>query len=387
MAVAASPLRLAVLPDYREEAWHSMDLCAEMLLAHAGSVQDKSVQPLRLDPPFHRILGRLPGSRWRGKLFNADRLLNRLWTYPHYLRQLGEHFDFFHIVDHSYAQLVHELPADRTGIYCHDLDTFRCLFEPAREPRPRWFRAMVRRTLRGLQRAAVVFHTTLEVRRQIEALGLVDPARLIHAPNGVSPEFTAERKGDVALPALPAGPFLLHVGSCIPRKRIDVLLDAFAAARRRRPELRLLQVGGEWSALQRVQIERLNLAGSLYQLRGIARPALAELYRRAALVVQPSEAEGFGLPVVEALACGAAVVASDIPVLREVGGTAAVYCPVGDVPAWAEIIDRVLGDSSFLPSIAARLAQVRRFTWQAQAATIVHGYLQLAGRLNPDSKS
>ena len=264
---------------------------------------------------------------------------------------MREHFDFFHIVDHSYAQLVHELPADRTGVYCHDLDTFRCLFEPAREPRPRWFRAMVRQTLRGLQQAAVVFHTTLEVRRQIEALGLVDPARLIHAPNGVSPEFTAERTGDVVLPALPAGPFLLHVGSCIPRKRIDVLLDAFAAVRRRRPELHLLQVGGEWSAQQYPQIERLGLAGSLHQLRGIARPALAELYRRAAVVVQPSEAEGFGLPVVEALACGAAVVASDIPVLREVGGTAAVYCPVGEVPAWVEVMDRVLSDSpSFRPS-------------------------------------
>ena len=81
------------------------------------------------------------------------------------------------------------------------------------------------------------------------------------------------------------------------------------------------------------------------------------------------------------------MVASDIPVLREVGGTVAVYCPVGEVPAWVEVMDRVLSDSSFLPPVAARLAQVRRFTWQAQAAIIVHGYLQLAGRLNPDSKS
>ena len=62
---------------------------------------------------------------------------------------------------------------------------------------------------------------------------------------------------------------------------------------------------------------------------------LAALYRRAALVLMPSEAEGFGLPLVEAMACATPVIASDIPVLREVGAEAAVYCAVADVPAWS----------------------------------------------------
>jgi len=274
------------------------------------------------------------------------------------------------------------LPADRTGVYLHDLDAFRSLLEPDREPRPRWFRLMQRRVLTGLQKAAVVFHTTQAVRAQIERHGLVDPARLVHAPNGVCAEFTPDEPDPP--PDLPAAidrrPFLLHVGTCNPRKRIDVLLDTFAAVRARWPDLRLVKVGGEWADDHRRRIDRLGLAPSLHHLTGIDRVTLAALYRRAAVVLQPSEAEGFGIPVAEALACGAAVIASDLPVLREVGGDVVLYCPVGDVPAWADTVIRLLDSPTSAPPVAKRLAHAARFSWAAQARTIVDAYLRLLGR-------
>ena len=73
--------------------------------------------------------------------FNADRLLNRFVHFPRYARRAVPRFGLFHVADHTYAQLVHALPAGRTGVYCHDLDAFRCLLDPAADPRPRWFRA------------------------------------------------------------------------------------------------------------------------------------------------------------------------------------------------------------------------------------------------------
>src|SRR5207248_5412662 len=109
------------------------------------------------------------------------------------------------------------------------------------DPRPRWFRAMARRILEGMQKARVVFHATLAVREEILRHGLIDPARLVHAPFGAAPEFTSEPRERSGVP------FLLHVGSCIPRKRIDVLLDVFAEVRAQHPNLRLLKVGGGWS--------------------------------------------------------------------------------------------------------------------------------------------
>lgn len=377
-ATVIVPSRLAVLCDYPEEGWTSMNLCAEMLLAHIGRESGGRLAAAGVVPRYRRRAGRIPVLGRRPLGVNADRFLNRHWDYPRFLRRRARSFELFHVVDHSYAQLVSALPPGRAGVYCHDLDAFRCLLDPASDPRPQWFRAMIRRVLAGFQRAAIVFYTTAAVRAQIDAYGLIDPARLVHAPNGAAPEFTPEPTiTDEAAGGFSGRPFLLHVGSCVPRKRMDILLDVLAAVRGRHPDLRLVQIGGEWTAAHRNQIDRLGLWPHVYQVRGVARSVIAAAYRRAALVLQPSEAEGFGLPVAEALACGAAVVASDIPPLREVGGPAAVYCPVADVPAWADKVTRLIEHPGEAPDRQARLTWAARYSWAAQARTITEAYLKL----------
>jgi glycosyltransferase involved in cell wall biosynthesis len=170
-----------------------------------------------------------------------------------------------------------------------------------------------------------------------------------------------------------------HVGTCVPRKRIDVLLDVVAAVRARLPDLRLVKVGGEWSADHRDRIARHDLAGAIVHVRNLSRGELAAVYRRAGAVLVPSEAEGFGLPAAEALACGAAVVASDLAALREAGGPAAVYAPVGDVAAWAEVVAKVLTDPTAAPPRADRLVWAARFSWSAHAETIARAYHRLMG--------
>lgn len=364
-------VRLGVVRDFRAEGWPSMDLCADQLLAHLPAAAP-GVVAADIATPFVRAAGSIPGVGRRPAAFNADRLLNRHVLLPRHVRRRAGGFDLLHVADHSYAHLTRAVPAGRAGVYCHDLDAFRCLLDPAADPRPGWFRRLVRRTLRGLQRAAVVFHSTNAVRRQLEQYEVVRPDALVHAPYGVAEEFGPSDA--------PRERFLLHVGSCIPRKRVDVLLDVFAAVRGGHPDLRLVQVGGEWTAEQRGRIDRHGLGGAVAQLRGLTRHQLADLYRRAAVVLQPSAAEGFGLPVAEALACGAAVVASDIPPLREVGGGAVVYRPVGDVAGWAEAVARALSDPGSTPGRDVRLAQAARYSWHEHARVIGATYLRLAGR-------
>jgi glycosyltransferase involved in cell wall biosynthesis len=229
-----------------------------------------------------------------------------------------------------------------------------------------------------MKRAAVVFHSTFAVREQILKFQLVDTEKLIHAPYGTDTAFTAcpARPIDFTIPV--PGPFLLHVGSDIPRKRLDILLGVFAAMRVSFAELSLIQVGGAWSKESEANLNRFGLSGSVFQLRGLPCEQLAELYRRAAVVLLPSEAEGFGLPVIEALACGAIVVASDIPVLREVGGDAVLYCPVGNVAAWVSTVSRVVSDRTAAPHLQERLSRAARFSWSAHARTIADAYLRLA---------
>jgi glycosyltransferase involved in cell wall biosynthesis len=112
---------------------------------------------------------------------------------------------------------------------------------------------------------------------------------------------------------------------------------------------------------------------------------LAAIYRRAAVVLQPSEREGFGLPVVEALGCGTPVIASDLPVLREVGGDAAFYCPVGDVASWSEAVTKLLSETLDDESRARRcdlrqrgLTQAAKFSWAEYAKKMVALYGELS---------
>jgi len=379
-----SRMRLAIICDYLEEDWPSMDLCAQMLIEHLQSEHSECIQAVPICPTFKRRFQHIPGLGKKRVAFNGDRLLNRFWDYPRYLSPQVADFDWFHVSDHTYAQLVHVLPPERTGVFCHDLDAFRSLIEPEQDPRPAWYKAMSRRILHGLQKAAVVFCSTAQVREQIDHYGFLKQSRLVQAPYGISPEFSitplhSSSTNEQVLEQIGEAPFVLHVGSNIPRKRIDVLLDVFAALRIKHPDLRLVKVSGDWTQTQQEQITRLGIGSSIIHFTGLERTTIAALYRHASVVLLTSEAEGFGLPVIEALACGAIVAVSDIPVLREVGGSAAVYCPVADVAAWVGTVERLLESPNTAPECNLRLAQAQKYSWSTHAQMIAKAYLQLAG--------
>ena len=378
---AAGPLRLAVLLDPPDEGAPSMDLAGEGLLGGLAACPDR-VTPTGLRPAMPRLARALPGIGVRHAALNADRMVARFGTAEALALRIRRNFDLFHVVDHVYAHLVRALPAGRVGVYCHDLDAFRTVLDPPRHPAPAWFRAMTRATLGGVERAAVVFHSTMAVRSELVAHAVVDPQRLVWAPYGVSPEFRPEPAlGDTSaqvLAGLGGRPYLLHVGSALPRKRLDVLIDVFAAVRQTHPELRLVQQGARLTPELCERIDRLGIAGAILQPGPLDRATLAGLYRGAAALLVTSDAEGFGLPVIEALACGAPVLASDIPALREVGADACRYLPVAAVATWAQAVGELLEDGSGVPPRAARLARADGFSWASHARTILDAYLALA---------
>jgi len=383
--VGGGAVRAAILCDYREEGWASMDLVAEMVLGHLRARPEGDVDASAVVPTWRRRAGRLGGS---GLARNADRLLNRLVDYPRELRRIvrDSPFDVYHVIDHSYSQLVHVLPAGRSVVTCHDLDAFRCLLDPAAEPRPKWFRAVSRRILRGMQRAAAVACNSEATRDAILARGLVPAERLHVTYVGAAREFSAEADpaADAEIARLlgvgpGVGPALLHVGTNIPRKRIDVLLEVFAAVRREVPGARLWKAGGALQAEFQEHARRLGVAGSIVTLPFLSRAQLAAVYRRADLALFPSEAEGFGLPVAEAMACGAPVLLSDIPAFREVGGPAARYAPVADVPAWTAAAVSLLSSPPSPDARAAALQWSSRFRWSTHADQLAGIYRSLCG--------
>lgn len=385
-----TPLRVAILADLLEEQWPSMDLVAEMLVEHLRTDHGGSIEPVLVRPALRARAMRLPGARDLKTAFTADRFTNRLWDYPAVTRGIARSFDVFHIVDHSYAHLVHTLPAEKTLVTCHDLDTFRSILEPGHESRSVMFRAMTRRIFSGLQSAGHIACDTEATRDALVARGGIDLARTTVVPNGPHPSCApaAEPAADVEAARLlgPAGRMteILHVGSTIARKRIDVLLHVLAGVRRQRPDIRLVRVGGPFTGEQRAIVRALGLDDFITVLPFLDRSTLAAVYRRSAVVLLPSEREGFGLPVLEALACGTPVIASDIDALREVGGDAVRYCPPEDVEAWTTEVVSVLGErrddrERWAARRTAGMARAASFSWSRYTDEVVTLYRRLAG--------
>ena len=382
-------LRLALVCDFLEERWPSMDLVGDMLFDQFSRRLKDQVNVDQIRPALRTRLSILPGMSRSQFAWNADRLLNRMTDYPRLLRRGSSNYDLYHIVDHSYAQLVHEVPPERTVVTCHDLDAFRCLTQPEIEPRPKWFCSMARRILDGLRRAAHVICDSESVKNSALSAGLLNGDRVTVIHNGIhpscsnSPDAAADAAADRLLGASPEVPLLLNVGSTIPRKRIDLLLRIFAAIREQVPTAKLVRIGGPLTKAQHCLASRLGIAGGVLELPFLSREVLAAVYRRSTLLLQTSEAEGFGLPLVEAMACGCHVVASDIPVLREIGADAATFCPVGEILQWAETVVRLLHERSVNadPWSLRTLASVKnaqRFNWEQTANQTLDVYRRVS---------
>ena len=384
------PIRLGVVCDYLEERWSSMDLVAEMVLDHLGRRPPGEVRAEAIRPAWRGRLGRLPRIGRSGLARNVDRVVNRFYEYPKHIRACvgSGRFDLFHLIDHSYAQLVAELPAGRAVVTCHDLDTFRCILDPAAEPRPRWFRALARRTLDGFRAAAAVACNSEATRADILRHGLLPAERLrvahvaVHPSCRPDPDPDADARADAILGPPTDAPEILHVGTNIPRKRIDVLLKVFARIKDAVPAARLVKVGGRFPPQHQALAEALGVADSVVfapYIEPARHAVIAAIYRRAALVLMPSDSEGFGIPVAEAMACGAAMLASDLPVLREVGGSAVLYRPAGDVDAWAGaaldyLEHRRDPDGPYQPMRAEGLARAAQFSWPAHVDILMQMY-------------
>lgn len=380
-------VRVAVCADFREEAWPSMDRVANELLAALATDHHAMIEATAVCPPFSRRATRL--SKGAAAL-NIDRGLNRLVDYPRHVGRLASSYDVFHVVDHSYSQLVYRLPAGRSVVTCHDLDTFRSVIAPMEEPRSPLFKAMTRHILEGLRRAACITCDTNAVRDEILVRNIAPAYRVVVAPIGVGSEFNpqphvdADRELDQLLPRRADSLEILHVGSHAPRKRIDRVLQLTADLVGQDQRIRLIRVGGCFTSEQERLARDLGVSDRVTILPPLDDRLLASLYRRAMLVILPSEREGFGLPVVEALACGAPVLASDLPVLREVGGPVAEFAPVGDRDAWARAATRIIREKSahahvWLARREHGLAWASRFSWSRFAKELVSVYRNVSG--------
>ena len=203
----------------------------------------------------------------------------------------------------------------------------------------------------------------------------------IHCPitiayPGVGPTFTPEAE---LLHGLPE-PYILHVGNRSSYKDGETLFRAFGAVSQDFPEITLfLAGGGPLSKLERELCAELKITGRVQQ-RSLPEAGVASAYAQALVTVFPSRYEGFGLPAVEALACGSPLILADTSSLPEVGGSAAHYFPPGDIPALAALLKEMLSsDSRRMEFRLSGFEQAKKFTWHGYARSNIAAYNRVLG--------
>ena len=232
----------------------------------------------------------------------------------------------------------------------------------------------------SVRRAASVIAVSEFTRQDVIDLYGLAPESVHAIPNGVDARF-APRPGAASAVRAAFGldaPYVLTVGALQRRKNVPRLIEAFVAASP--PDHLLAVVGGDRGGQAEVveAAARCGLGARLRLLGHVGEDALPDLYSGARALAFPSLYEGFGLPALEAMACGAAVVASRTTGLGEAVGDAALTVDPTSVDELAEALSRVLGDEALRARlIAAGLARAAEFTWGRAAARTADVYRQL----------
>ena len=177
--------------------------------------------------------------------------------------------------------------------------------------------------------------------------------------------------------------YILYVGSELPRKNLGRLMDAFAMVKNKNPQARLIKIGSpiqpEYFQKLQDQIRRFDIQNEVILINHVSRNDLISFYNLADVFVFPSLYEGFGIPPLEAMACGAPVICSNSTSLPEVVGDAAISTDPLDVPQWADTISEVLNNDILRNNLRIRsLDRASQFSWERMARETLKVYEEVA---------
>ncbi len=304
----------------------------------------------------------------------AEWLLGRYsgWMQRRVERALGD-LDLFHGTDGT-APILRRIP---TVLTIHDLAFAR--FPETVKGMNRFY--LSRMAEASARRAAAVIGVSEFTRRELLELFRLPADRVRVIPEGVETVFHPAPKGDQARASyVPTGagqPYILAVGTLEPRKNLGALLEAFAHFRQHVPGHCLVIVGSQDFGHPALA-ERLSALGLEEEVRlggSVSDEDLADIYRGAEFLVYPSKYEGFGLPPLEAMACGTPVLAARSSSIPEVVGEAAVLFDPDDVEEMAARMIEVAASPAVRDDLQAKgLARAAGFRWEKAAAATLEVY-------------
>ena len=359
------PLGVTLAGPLRAERWVSIERYAQAIVALSGDGLDIRLADV---PPVSR-----PGA--------VAACAARYRVAPSLVAQslVG---DIVHVADQALGHFIDAITGVPSVVTCHDLmplqleGHYRGRFEA-------WFDGtLLRRSIAGMLRATRIIAVSENTRRDLESVLGVDREHVSVVPNIVAAGYRPEPDSEAWLTArgvfLPDAARVLSVGHTRPYKNLELLIMAMAD-----PSLadaHLVRCGAPLTGEQRELAVRLGVDGRVVELGHQEPEALTRIYNACHALAQPSRYEGFGVPVMEAMACGLPVVCSTGGALPEVAGGAALTVELGGggapaAAAFAEGLARVLSDHAEARALRTRgLARAESFRPEAVRPRLLAAY-------------
>lgn len=354
----------------------SMDVYADGLAAGLRAVRPNwevvELAPLPLDRTS------------RSLLLRAKKFYERFWNFPRTVRR--QKADIFHVIDHSEAHIVYGLKkaGKPVVVTCHDLINFFYRDNLRGSVKvPFVSNGMWMYSVRGLQDCDHVVTVSAVTAKDTAQILNVEPARISVVPNAVEPVFQPLPQHQSELfrqqqGVSPETVCLLNVGSNHPRKNISAILRALAILRHKGFPFLFWKAGADFDDDQKAFIQVEGLGSHITYLGNPDKATLVQLYNAANILVAPSLHEGFGMTLLEAMACGTPVITANVSAMPEVVGDAGVLVDPQDWEAIADVICHLHADPVFYQELVNKgLERVKAFTWEKTAEQIAEIYEKL----------
>lgn len=302
----------------------------------------------------------------------------RYLLYPRLLAKTAR-ADLTHILDHGNSCLIRRLNPERTVVTCHDLIPL-VLRDRIRSVWPRFSEVAYRDAVSGLTAAAAVLADSHSTQKDMISLLGCEEKRIHVVPLGIHPSWRpAAEKREKTLArkelGLPAQPLLLHTGHPAEYKNVEGILRCLQALAGKNQPGCLVRAGGPLSRSQRMLAARLRVSERVIELGVLPKTRLLRLYHAADLLLFPSWYEGFGLPPLEAMACGLPVITSDRGALPETTGDAALRVRPESPEEMAQAVVRLLDDEKLREELRRRgLRRAAGFGWEKSARQTLEVY-------------
>jgi glycosyltransferase involved in cell wall biosynthesis len=308
----------------------------------------------------------------------------RLWRHPLAVKALEG--DIFHIIDHSNAHVAYWLKQKgcKIVVTCHDLVQFvypEILKDQARFPALSM--ASWKYSVQGMVQADQVIAVSTNTAKDVTSMLPIAAEKVVVVPNGVEDKFYQLPVDEVleikrSYESSPDTFCLLNVGTNHQRKNIDNILKSLILLRDRGVPVKLWKVGSEFSSEQQKLIRSHGLEPMITFINTPDKNTLLKLYNAADALLAPSLYEGFGLTILEAMACGTPVISANVSSLPEVAGDAAILVDPLDVQAIADAVCSLQSDSMLRQSyIEKGLARTKQFSWRSSTEQVVQVYESL----------